>query len=342
MNHAMVNERLWSIVLAGGEGERIRPLIQRWLGRHKPKQYCAFVGTRSMFQHTLDRAGRLVAPERTVAVVARAHQREAWSQLGKRAPGTVILQPANRDTAAGIFLSLTHVRARDPEATVVIYPSDHFVHPEDRFVEAVRRAVWAAEWLADRLVLLGIVPDNLELDYGWIQPEQTLAWSAGHRVRTVRTFLEKPGQAEAAKAMAAGALWNTMVMAARVETLWKLGWRCFPEMMPLFERLGKAIGTAQEGIVLDSVYRMMPARNFSSDLLQCAADQVGVIELSGVLWSDWGKPERIADTLRRIGKQPAFPLEHLAAGRDAHSGNCVLDVSGGGGRGLQAVSPVTP
>lgn len=318
MNHTQTHDRLWSIVLAGGEGERVRPLIQRWLGRHKPKQYCTFVGTRSMFQHTLDRAGRLAAPDRTVSIVARTHQQEAWSQLGESAAGTVILQPGNRDTAAGIFLPLTHVRARDPQATVVIYPSDHFVYPEDSFVDAVRRAVLATEWLTDRVVLLGVAPDSPELDYGWIQPGQTLAWSAGHRVRAVRMFMEKPGLAEAEAAMAAGALWNTLVLAAKVETLWKLGWRYFPEMMPLFERLGGAIGTAQERAVLKSVYRLMPARNFSSGLLQRAADRISVIELSGVLWSDWGKPERIAETLRRIGKQPAFPLEHLAADGDAH------------------------
>jgi hypothetical protein len=51
-----IGGQVWSIVLAGGEGERIKPLVQRWLGRHRPKQYCSFVGTRSMFQPTLDRA----------------------------------------------------------------------------------------------------------------------------------------------------------------------------------------------------------------------------------------------------------------------------------------------
>ena len=312
MHHAKVNDRLWSIVLAGGEGKRIRPVIQRWLCQDKPKQYCTFVGTRSMFQHTLDRAGRLAGPERTVIVIDRTHQQEALSQLGERATGTVILQPSNRDTAAGIFLPLTYIRAHDSEAAAVIYPSDHFVHPEDSFIDAVEQAVWAAEWMADRIILLGVEPDGWELDYGWIQPGETLAWAAGHRVRGVQAFIEKPTSMEAARAMGTGALWNTLVLAAKVQTLWKLGWRYFPEMMPLFERLGSAIGTPQEGTLLDSVYQEMPVRDFSADLLQRAANHTAVIELSGVHWSDWGRSERIADTLRRIGKQPAFPLECLA------------------------------
>ena len=62
---------VWSIVLAGGEGERVKPLVQRWLGRPRPKQYCTFVGTRSMFQHTVDRATQLSSADRAVVVAAR-------------------------------------------------------------------------------------------------------------------------------------------------------------------------------------------------------------------------------------------------------------------------------
>ena len=65
------------------------------------------------------------------------------TQLDGRRVGTVLFQPANRDTGAGVFLPLTYVRARDPLATVIIYPSDHFVYPEERFLDTVRDAVIA-------------------------------------------------------------------------------------------------------------------------------------------------------------------------------------------------------
>ena len=67
---------LWSIVLAGGDGVRSKAFIRRWLGYEKPKQYCSFVGSRSMFQHTLDRAAKLTPWERVVVVAARHHQGE--------------------------------------------------------------------------------------------------------------------------------------------------------------------------------------------------------------------------------------------------------------------------
>jgi len=302
----------WAIVLAGGEGERVRPLVQSWLGRHKPKQYCTFVGTRSMFQHMLHRATKLTTPDQLVTVVAHGHGSEPWTQFDE-VPGIKVLrQPQNRDTAAGIFLPLAYIRARDPEATVVLYPSDHFVYPESRFVEVVQHMVLATERHPHRLVLLGVQPDRLELEYGWIQPGATLDQSTSCHVRAVQSFLEKPDPLQARRAMAAGAMWNTLILAAKLPKLWELGWRCFPEMMPLFERLCEAIGGPEEGTVLDAIYRVMPARNFSSGLLQQVPEHITVIQLTGVLWSDWGKPERIVETLQKIGKRPAFPLKLLS------------------------------
>jgi mannose-1-phosphate guanylyltransferase len=311
MSSLSISDQLWSIILAGGEGTRLRSLVHRWLGRPKPKQYCAFVGTRSMFQHTLDRAIRVTPLARTVTVAAHHHRHDALVQLDGRADSTVIFQPANRDTAAGVFLPLTYIRAKAPQATVVLYPSDHFVYPEDRFLEAVRRAVRIAKAKPDRVVTLGVPPDRLELDYGWIQIGQPLADLPGEPVQTVRSFLEKPGAAQADAALRTGALWNTLVFAANVERLWALGRQYLPDMMPLFERLSKAIGGPEEGYVLDSIYRDMPAKNFSSDLLQRAPETLAVIELTGALWSDWGKPERITETLRRIDRRPAYPLACL-------------------------------
>ena len=104
-----------------------------------------------------------------------------------------------------------------------------------------------------------------------------------------------------------------MVMVAKVETLWSLGQQCFPELVERFERLGRAIGTSEEAQTLESIYQTMPNKNFSSDLLQRVPDRVAVTELTNALWSDWGRPERIAEALRRTGLTPTFPLDALGS-----------------------------
>jgi len=73
-----------------------------------------------MLQHTLDRSDRIIAAEQRVTIIARDHAEEAHPHLLSRTPGQVVLQPANRETAAGIFLGLAHIRAQDPNASVMI------------------------------------------------------------------------------------------------------------------------------------------------------------------------------------------------------------------------------
>ena len=316
----------WSVILAGGEGERTRPFIEQWLGYHKPKQYCSFVGHRSMLQHTWDRADLLTRPEHKITVIAQNHFREVVAQSANRSCGQVIGQPRNCDTAAGIFLPLTYIRVRNPHATVVLYPADHFVFPEHRLMDTVEKAMQATTIFQDRIMLLGVRPTSLELEYGWIEPGGPLGSSGGLCVRRVDAFLEKPNAIQGLAAQAHGALWNTFIMTAKMETLWRLGWKCLPEVMERFEQLEKVIGTPQESRTLREIYHDMPKRNFSSDLLGCAPESVGVLELKNVLWSDWGRPDRIADTIRAIGKTPAFGLECLAETRHTRNENQLTEV----------------
>jgi mannose-1-phosphate guanylyltransferase len=264
-----------------------------------------------MFQHTVDRATQLSSADRAVVVAARHHRPDVESQLRGRSIGKLLLQPANRDTAAGVFLPLSYVWDRNPQATVVVHPSDHFIFPEHRFLDTVRYAIASVEGIPDRILLLGVQPDRLETEYGWIERGPALTGPPGHPVHAVSSFLEKPTAELADAALRAGALWNTLVFAAKAEALWQAGYACFPDMMPLFERLASAWDTPDERAALEAVYQEMPAYNFSSHLLQRLPNRVAVMELTGVLWSDWGRPERIAETIRRIGKTPAFPLHCL-------------------------------
>jgi mannose-1-phosphate guanylyltransferase len=302
---------LWSIVLAGGDGVRTKQFIRCWLGYEKPKQYCILVGSRSMFQHTLDRAARLTPWERTVVVAARHHQAEVWPQLDGRPAGMVLLQPKNVDTVAGIFFSLTYILARDPQATVVIDPSDHFIFPEDAFLSAVDHAVRESNGMGGRPVLLAARPNGLELEYGWIKPGRCLGRSVEMSTHAVETFFEKPDESTAHEVRTTGGLWNTMVLAAKGRNLWSLGQKCLPEIMACFERLKVAIDTAKELKVLDAIYDAMPCRNFSSHLLECVPERLAVMEMRHVFWSDWGHPKRITDTLNKLGKQRAVAGEPL-------------------------------
>lgn len=291
---------VWSVVLAGGEGERTREFIERWLGEARPKQYCAFTGARSLFQDAIDRAGAIGPLDRTIAVVANSHGRWLGEQLRDRRIRALLFQPQNRGTAVGLYLALNFVRRVDPEAVVVVHPSDHFIHPRAAFATTLSRSLEAAEHFSDRLVLLGAKPDRPESDYGWIIPGRLLERMDGTRIRTVKRFREKPSSSQAADAMTAGGLWNTLILAGKLKTFWNLAERCLPEMVRRFETLNE-LPDSLHSPSLHSVYRDMPSCDLSSGLLEKASDALLVMELEDNTWSDWGRPHRILESLRRFG-----------------------------------------
>ena len=300
------HENVWSIVLAAGEGERLKPFVRQWLGYEKPKQYCAFVGTRSMLQHTLDRADEITAPQHKVTIVALDHRRRGWLEQVKRKSGRLVVQPNNRGTATAVYLALTYIRRKAPNATVVLYPSDHFVYPEDHFLNVVRTAIGAAQALPQKLVLLGVAASRPELDYGWIQTGSDLGRIMGHRLLTAARFKEKPVcNHREPDVTAAGGLWNTLILAANTDFLWLLGYQLFPRMMSQLESFAANIGHTDEDAKLDALYQELPYQDFSSGLLEALPEKIAVLELNGVLWSDWGRPERIMESLAVIGMLPA-------------------------------------
>lgn len=285
----------WSIILAGGEGTRLSRLTIRRFGEHRPKQYCSFLGARTMFDHTMSRAIGFSGRERVVTVIGKGHMRFLTSPRPSALWGYVVEQPANHDTAPGLLLPLSYVLAHDADATVAVFPSDHYISPNEAFLECMDRAACAAESGGGPIVLVSAVADRPEVEYGWIQPGEP--YRGARDVRVVRRFHEKPDADLAAAFHRDGYLWNSFNMAVKASTLWELGRLFEPALMERFERLRAAIGTPREGRVLGEVYEGMPTVNFSKSILEKAADRALVMPMRGVEWSDWGKPERIQETL---------------------------------------------
>lgn len=295
------------VVLAAGEGRRLELFVQRLCGHALPKQYVNFIGARSMLEHTFERAESFIAPQRIFTVVSKAHlsHTEVRRQLSRRPQGTVVTQPENKETAPGLLLPLMHIYKRYPDATVVVFPSDHFIVEEELFTAHVALACRVVERLPGYLILLGIEPDEPESEYGYILPGEPVERLAPLAVRRIARFREKPDRHTAREFLLGGGLWNTMVMIFKVETLLELVCEASPELWRVFLRIHDAIGTAAEAEAVETAYKRIAPMNFSTGLLEAfaceRAARLLVLPVHGVFWSDWGSERRIVAALRKLG-----------------------------------------
>lgn len=192
-----------------------------------------------MLEHTFDRAERLIPRSQILTVVTAHHLRraEVRRQLADRAPGSVIVQPENKDTGLGIILPLIYLHKRCPDATVAVFPSDHFILEEDRFIDHVRLAARAIRHNPAAIVLLAMGAQWAETEYGYVVPADNDGRIELCGCRQAAHFAEKPDPVQARLLVAAGALWNTMIMAFRVDLFLHHFEKLFPNVAKQFHEL---------------------------------------------------------------------------------------------------------
>ncbi|MBI1849249.1 MAG: NTP transferase domain-containing protein [Planctomycetes bacterium] len=280
--------QLFVIVLAGGEGRRLRAAARKRFGRELPKQFCPWNGRCSMLEETLERASMLVPADHILVSCLEEHRDLVEGCLENWPAVRRIYQPANRDTGPGVLLPLCHVISEAPGATVIVLPSDHFVSDAERLSLVIGHAAQLAETDHERVVLLGAIPESAETEYGWM----VLGHRADRPWWPVRRFKEKPSAREAEQFWRSGALWNTLILASKARPLWSL-------MAVCASRWTDALLTVDDETAIRSVYLGSPSFNVSKDVLECSCRNLAVLPLTGCAWSDWGTEERIERTLSR-------------------------------------------
>jgi mannose-1-phosphate guanylyltransferase len=285
----------WCVVLAGGDGVRLRGLARLICGDDRPKQFCPLFGERTLLDQTRQRAERSIRPDQIVYSVTKAHEAYYTGEAAVR-PSQRIVQPSNRGTAPAILSSLLRVFQTDPEAMVAILPCDHYYSPENAFTAALGSAFLAAEERPESVVLLGAEPKAPETDFGWIELGEKTGppCCAVHRVGR---FVEKPSLTVAAQLFRTGSLWNTFVMVGHVRAFLKLAVEFVPEVMSALAGLKFRPNAAGEIRIEDWVYDRIAPADFSRQVLSPGVARLTAMRLKGIEWSDLGDPERLICTL---------------------------------------------
>ncbi|HEY0682534.1 MAG TPA: sugar phosphate nucleotidyltransferase [Steroidobacter sp.] len=291
----------WALVLAAGDGSRLRALTTQPCGTPVPKQYCSLNGGPSLLEDALTRARSQVAGDRVCAIVAQQHHRW-WSNvdtLTSLPQPNLIVQPRNRGTAVGILYSLVHILSQDPDAQVLMLPSDHYVAQEAVLQRSLAAAMEHVVRCPDRPVLLGLHPEEPDSELGYVIPGAADNFGG----RTVARFVEKPELTMAAQIVRAGGLWNTFIIAASARALLNLFLPRFSSIvMEMQVIVGNALQqrTASGWPAIVDMYTRLPDLDFSRDVLEGRESMLSVLPVPACGWSDLGTPHRVGETLRKL------------------------------------------
>ena len=269
----------YCVIMGGGIGSRFWPFSRKDL----PKQFLDFFGTgRSLLQQTFDRFKKVIPTEQILVVTNALYADLVKEQLPEIGDGQILLEPCRRNTAPCIAWASYHIRTLDPEANIVVAPSDHLILKEEEFLDAVRKGLQFVAH-SGHLLTLGIKPNRPETGYGYIQ----IAQQVGDNFYKVKTFTEKP-ELELAKVFVESGefywnsglfLWNVNSIIAAFETL-------LPELAGKMQRGEKLYATPQEKQFIDENFPACPNVSIDYGIME-KADNV-YVSLGDFGWSDLG------------------------------------------------------
>lgn len=294
------------IILAGGSGTRFWPRSRK----ARAKQVLALDGDRTMIQRTVDRLAPL-APVASAWVITNDLLSTAIStQLASLPAAQVLLEPAARNTAPAAGLAAFLIERTAPDAVLGIFPADHVIADEQKFLETLRRGIALAA-AGENIVVLGVQPTRAETGYGYIETGDSLEPG----VQRVRRFTEKPNQEKAEEFVAAGNYhWNSGIFLWSARTLANAMREHLPETSPFLEQIAAAHGTPEftrifaelypqcENISIDyAVLEPRSAKGEHHSQLYCLPADFG--------WNDLGSWAALYE--HQLAQQPDAPAANI-------------------------------
>ncbi len=272
--------KIYPVILAGGSGTRLWPLSRK----SYPKQFSALMDQTSLFQRSVRRltADGFAAPLILTASDFRFIVTEQLADIAVE-PFDILIEPEGRNTGPAILAAALHLQAHDPEAAMLVAPSDHIIPDSKAFLAAVTAGMAA---VADgQLVTFGIRPDRPETGYGYLE---LAAEAQGEGAQPLVRFVEKPDQSTAEQMLQSGNfLWNAGIFLMRVRDLVEAFDRHAPQLVAPARA---AVRNAQP----DLNFRRLAAEpwgeldDISIDYaVMERADNLSVVPYNGV-WSDLG------------------------------------------------------
>ncbi|MCA0933854.1 mannose-1-phosphate guanylyltransferase [Lutimonas saemankumensis] len=291
-----MNKNYYAVIMAGGVGSRFWPVSTP----DNPKQFHDMLGTgRSLIQQTFDRLSKLIPAEQILVATNERYKDLVMSHLPSMSENQILLEPAMRNTAPCILYAALKIADQNPDAVMIVAPSDHFIEDEEAFVSYVASAFDSCQ-KRDILMTLGIKPSGPNTGYGYIQFEAT-----ENEVKKVKDFTEKPDLETAKKFLAQGDyLWNAGIFIWSAQSILNSFRISLPAMYGLFQAGMTCWNTGEEvGFIKENYGK---AENISIDYgIMEKADNVYVMATE-FGWNDLGTWGSLYEKLNKDHEENAI------------------------------------
>ena len=278
-----MSEHNYCVIMAGGIGARFWPMSRT----SHPKQFIDILGTgETLIQQTFNRFVKICPAENIYIVTNEIYRDLIQEQIPQMAPEQILCEPSRRNTAPCVAYANYCILERDPEALVVVAPSDHIILKEDIFLNNITSAMQACSE-NDWLLTLGIKPSRPDTGYGYIQFMDGDVYPKDPQIRKVKTFTEKPNLELAKTFLKCGDfLWNSGIFIWSLKSIMKAFSDHLPEVDVLFKKgIGK-YGTPDEKNFINKTYSVCKSISIDYGVMEKAAN-VYVLG-SDFGWSDLG------------------------------------------------------
>ena len=250
-----MNNNYYAVIMAGGVGSRFWPVSTQQF----PKQFHDMLGTGdSLLQKTFKRLAKLIPNENILIATNKKYKELVLSQLDGVSEQQLLLEPAMRNTAPCILYVALKIKQKNPNAVMIVAPSDHWIDNEEEFTKNIQTAFTACA-KEDILMTLGIQPTHPNTGYGYIEYEETAS-----EIKKVKKFTEKPDLQTATKFIKSGNyVWNAGIFIWSVKSISSAFEKQLPEMNRLFCKGDNVYNTDFEDDFIEDNYAK--AENISID-----------------------------------------------------------------------------
>ncbi|GET33746.1 mannose-1-phosphate guanylyltransferase [Prolixibacter bellariivorans] len=295
-----MNTNNYLVIMAGGIGSRFWPMSTA----EKPKQFLDVLGTgKPLLQQTVHRFRNIVPAENIYIVTSANYQELVLEQIPGLTAGQVLLEPCMRNTAPCIAYAAWKINQQNPEANIVVAPSDHLITDETQFEQVIQTGLnfTAAN---DTLLTLGMKPHRPETGYGYIQANEERNELSIH---PVKAFKEKPNRETAQQYLAEGSYyWNSGIFIWSVQSIMNAIRSYLPEIAEIFEQGKNIFYTGKEQAFINQNFPACPKISVDYGIME-KADNIFVLP-ADFGWSDlgtwgslWEKRDRNSDGNTVVG-----------------------------------------